>query len=369
MGPTMAPTTPAPTVAVTTDAPTMHSAKKWERLHPNYQGGDGELLWSIYYGAYAEDVRFDAFRANQLWDAAVVRPMIQMDLKAEAADADAEGLSAHWTTSTYDHSEGLSAHWTAETTSTTSTCESYDEKYAEVDWNSTLTTLNDPCFGYTTSCCEDTDVTGGCCYWKQTAYCLGTYTSGCDEDDGDDCPACCDSTASASEDAECTPTMAPTTPAPVATPSPTVAVTPAPTVAVTTDAPTMHSAKKWTMLHPDYQGGDGELLWSIYYGDYAMDKRFDAFRNAQMWDADVIRPMVADDAKFQLADSSLNVPSASGHQHAFRVADYQWLLLAAAVIAIVAAYGAWYKRSRTYSKIVDAEEADALLVDYGSSRS
>lgn len=51
----------------------------------------------------------------------------------------------------------------------------------------------------------------------------------------------------------------------------------------------MHSAKKWAMIHPDYQGGDGEFLWSIYYGEYSDDERFDAFRNAQLWDADGMR--------------------------------------------------------------------------------
>merc|ERR1711971_1276266 len=79
-------------------------------------------------------------------------------------------------------------------------------------------------------------------------------------------------------------------------------------------------------------GGDGELLWNIYYGEYAVDDRFDAFRNAQLWNADVIRPIIEGDVKyqrFQLAHESLN---ASGQQNAFRLADYQWLLLAAAVM-------------------------------------
>ena len=160
---------------------------------------------------------------------------------------------------------------------TTSTCESYDEKYASVDWDSSYTVANDPCFGYTTSCCEDTSITKGCCYWKQTAYCLNTYgRSNCTLDDGADCPACCDSTDTASEEAICTPTSAPTS-------DPVVEATP---------SPTMHSAKKWERLHPDYQGGDGELLWNIYYGEYAEDKRFNAFRADQLWDAAVVRPMI-----------------------------------------------------------------------------
>ena len=53
-----------------------------------------------------------------------------------------------------------------------------------------------------------------------------------------------------------------------------------------TPAPTHHSAKKWEMLHPDYKGGDGELLWNIYYGDFADDERFDSFREDQLWNAE-----------------------------------------------------------------------------------
>ena len=229
----------------------MHSAKKWERLHPDYTGGDGELLWNIYYGDFAADKRFNAFRADQLWDAAIVRQMVGEELTE------------------------------MEETTTSSSCESYDEKYAEVDWTSNATS-DDPCFGYTTSCCEDTSITQGCCYWKQTAYCLNSYgRSTCDENDGSGCPACCDSTADAAEDAACTPTQEPTM-------DPVTAPTEPDTTeaAEATPSPTMHSAKKWEMLHPDYQGGDGELLWNIYYGEYAVDDRFDAFRNAQLWNAD-----------------------------------------------------------------------------------
>jgi len=274
--------------------------------------------------------------------------MIQMDLKAEAANADAEGLSE-----------------TIESYETTSTCESYDTKYAEVDWTSN-STANDPCFGYTTSCCEDTDVTGGCCYWKQTSYCLNSYgRSDCDENDGEGCPACCDSTDTASEEAECTPTeeptkdptMNPVTPAPV-TPAPVD--TPAPTVEVTTPAPTMHSAKKWAMLHPDYQGGDGELLWSIYYGEYAVDQRFDAFRDAQMWDADVIRPMIVDDVEFARFQTVSKSSSSSN------VGSHQWMILAAAAMVIVAAFAMWLKQRSSYQKIVDPVETKALLESYGN---
>lgn len=168
----------------------MHSAKKWERLHADYEGADGELLWNIYYGEYAEDERFDAFRRHQMWNADVIRPMIEMDLEEPLA-------------------EGLSAPLTVETTDS---CESYDEKYSELDLNSSYAQFNDPCWGYSTSCCESTETTNGCCYWKDTTRCIGTYST-CDEDDGEDCPACCASVGD--DEAECTPTMAPTTESPV----------------------------------------------------------------------------------------------------------------------------------------------------------
>jgi hypothetical protein len=114
------------------------------------------------------------------------------------------------------------------------------------------------------------------------------------------------------------------------------------------------------MLHPDYQGGDGELLWSIYYGDYAMDKRFDAFRNAQMWDADVIRPMIVDDvefARFQTVSKSSSSSNAGSHQ---------WMILAAAAVVIVAAFAMWLKQRNSYQKIVDPVETKALLESYGN---
>ena len=53
------------------------------------------------------------------------------------------------------------------------------------------------------------------------------------------------------------------------------------------------------MLHPHYGGSDGELLWNVYYGDFSDDERFDDFRKEQMWDAEVIRPILQEDAKFE----------------------------------------------------------------------
>merc|ERR1711997_1420291 len=129
------------------------------------------------------------------------------------------------------------------------------------------------------------------------------------------CNACCDS-----YDNTWAPTMIPTfIPSMSPTEDPTPApVTPAPVATVVTDAPTAHSAKKWTMLHPQYTGGDGELLWNVYYGDFSHDERFDSFRADQLWDAEVIRPIIEEDVKyerFQLANIAVNNPSKHSSDH------------------------------------------------------
>jgi len=61
----------------------MKSALKWDMIHPQYKGSDGELLWHVYYGDFSDDERFDGFRKNELWDADVIRPILQMDIKFE----------------------------------------------------------------------------------------------------------------------------------------------------------------------------------------------------------------------------------------------------------------------------------------------
>jgi len=128
---------------------------------------------------------------------------------------------------------------------------------------------------------------------------------------------------------------------------------------VATPPPTAHSAKKWTMLHPDYEGGDGELLWNIYYGDFSDDERFDAFRKDQLWDAEVIRPIIAMDVKyerFQLNHEALNVShgksKASGHE---------WVVVASIALVIVAAFAMWFKYKRSYKQIADSTESQGLL--------
>merc|ERR1712048_233603 len=77
--------TPSPTEEQTwpTPRPTLKSAMKWEMIHPNYAGSDGELLWHVYYGDFSNDERFDAFRADEKWDATEIRPILQSDVKFE----------------------------------------------------------------------------------------------------------------------------------------------------------------------------------------------------------------------------------------------------------------------------------------------
>jgi len=129
-----------------------------------------------------------------------------------------------------------------------------------------------------------------------------------------------------------------------------------------TPAPTHHSAKKWVMLHPDYKGGDGELLWNIYYGDFADDERFDSFRKDQLWDANVVRPIIAGDAKFdrfQLAES-VNVGSKSTGT------SFTWLIVAGLMMVAMAAYFVWKKRPSAFIKLVDRNESEGLLKSYAT---
>jgi len=132
-----------------------------------------------------------------------------------------------------------------------------------------------------------------------------------------------------------------------------------------TPAPTHHSAKKWEMLHPDYKGGDGELLWNIYYGDLADDERFDAFRKDQLWDADVVRPMIEMDIrykKFHLRNQNINVSGGKTSTSS----GYQWLVVAGLAVLIVAAYCVWKKRPDAFIKLVDRDESMGLLQQYQS---
>jgi len=234
----------------------------------------------------------------------------------------------------------------AETTTESGQCEDYGEKVVE-GWETSTLARDDPCFGYGYSCCTETY--GDLCYWKNTYNC-----NNCELDIGyGGCNACCDS-YDHTED----PTMDPTT-----------EPTKAPTM---TSPPTMHSAKKWSFLHPDYKGGDGELLWNIYYGDFSHDERFDSFRKDQLWDAQVIRPIIEEDIKyerFQLAHQSLKASHSS--RSTMRLGHHQWLIVASILFVMVAAISVWYKRSRSNVKVVASEETDQLIqgtATYGSEQ-
>merc|ERR1719499_2635056 len=193
--------------------------------------------------------------------------------------------------------KGVSVHWSAgETTTEEATttpegqCEDYGEKVTE-GWETSTLARDDPCFGYGYSCCTETY--GEYCYWKDTYNC-----NNCELDIGyGGCSACCDS-YDITDEPSSVPTFHPSKePTEMPTESPSAEPTPSPEEA--TPAPTAHSAKKWEMLHPNYKGGDGELLWNVYYGDFSNDDRFDSFRKDQLWDAQVIRPIIEADVKFE----------------------------------------------------------------------
>jgi len=151
------------------------------------------------------------------------------------------------------------------------------------------------------------------------------------------------------------PTEEPTT-QPSAEPTTTTSVedTDSPTTMTTstTPAPTMHSAKKWAMIHPGYDGGDGELLWHIYYGDYSDDARFDAFRESHLWDADVVRPFLVRDLKYgrmderelailhmsKLSEKVASAPKSEGSS---------WWTVVIFLVMVALAGGLWIKYSET----------------------
>jgi len=119
------------------------------------------------------------------------------------------------------------------------------------------------------------------------------------------------------------------------------------------------------MMHPDYKGGDGELLWNIYYGDFSDDERFDDFRNDQLWDAQVIRPIIEEDvkyARFQLANwhqTKVTHDKSSG-------ASYTWLWLLISAIAVYAAYTKWQNRPKAFINI-DEQDTTQPLINYRSA--
>jgi len=276
---------------------------------------------------------------------------------------------------------------TSSTSSTTEQCEAFEVKLANIDTTSDLT-RDDPCFGYGVNCCG---IYSDFCYWKDTTWC-----SRCARGYIDSCPACCDSYNTTTIEPETpTPTGAPTTipsavptfqptreptdkpslapssdptrsptfiPSDVPTDQPTPEPTSSPTVieVVATPAPTAHSAKKWSMLHPKYKGGDGELLWNIYYGDLSTDERFDSFRADQLWDADVIRPIIEADIKyerFQLANIGVHNPHRQSSHHWSGSMKVLFVSLSMFTVALLV----YCLKCSEHSKIEDSSEIQALL--------
>merc|ERR1712130_1007940 len=145
------------------------------------------------------------------------------------------------------------------------------------------------------------------------------------------------------------PTDKPTTPIPTTdaptTPIPTVTETDEPTSGSwPTQRPTLKSAMKWEMIHPQYEGNDGELLWHVYYGDFSDDERFDKFRVDEKWDAKEIRPIISSDSKFKryeneelYKEDEQTVPT--GHK-SVPSSHGMWLIII--FIALCAGFAYWY---------------------------
>merc|ERR1712110_1239923 len=170
------------------------------------------------------------------------------------------------------------------------------------------------------------------------------------------------------------PTGKPTTSEPTGKPTTTTAepTTAEPTTAEPTTAeptsdqswptprPTLKSAMKWEMIHPQYQGSDGELLWHVYYGDFSDDERFDKFRADEKWDAQEIRPIISSDAKFKRYDEEKlynedgQIMTNGGESAPVSTSYGLWLILIS--IAMIVVFACWYR-----SSLVSKEEISGLL--------
>merc|ERR1712228_997803 len=170
-------------------------------------------------------------------------------------------------------------------------------------------------------------------------------------------------TAEPTDEPTDSPTDEPTDePTPSPTPEPTDDPTPSPTESNTwpTPRPTLKSAMKWEMIHPQYQGSDGELLWHVYYGDFSDDERFDKFRADEKWDAKEIRPVISSDAKFKRYDEEKlynedgQIMTNGGESAPASTSYGLWLILIS--IAMIVVFACWYR-----SSLVSKEEISGLL--------
>jgi len=122
----------------------------------------------------------------------------------------------------------------------------------------------------------------------------------------------------------------------------------------------LKSAMKWEMIHPNYQGGDGELLWHVYYGDYSNDERFDTFRADEKWDATEIRPLIRSDSKFKryanekLYNDDATIMSNADETASTATSYWMWIVMMA--IAVIVIFACWYR-----SSLVSKDEITGLL--------
>jgi len=213
-----------------------------------------------------------------------------------------------------------------------------------------------------------------------------SFNEDCSTSDGINMASCClDDTTTTEEPTTNSPTTnRPTTsePTPRPTPRPTTPdpTTDEPTPRPTTDEPTprptetdeptsgswptprptLKSAMKWEMIHPQYQGSDGELLWHVYYGDFSDDERFDKFRADEKWDAQEIRPIISSDAKFKRYDEDKlynedgQIMTNGGESAPASTSYGLWLILIS--IAMIVVFACWYR-----SSLVSKEEISGLL--------
>lgn len=136
------------------------------------------------------------------------------------------------------------------------------------------------------------------------------------------------------------------------------------------------------MVHPDYDGQDGALLWHVYYGQFSDDSRFDAFRRKQLLNADVIKPFFTEKELDGLATAKVdrqmlvrkiedrmeavqgrwwdNISEDNGHH----VTSHS-MFIVFSILCVACVYGYWYWTRQFKGKqsliSVDTESSQALL--------
>merc|ERR1712217_282691 len=127
-------------------------------------------------------------------------------------------------------------------------------------------------------------------------------------------------------------------------------------------------------MDPDYDGEDGALLWHVYYGELSEDKRFDAFRNKQLLNADVIKPFFGEEKLNQIKMAKVDrqvlfrqvekgiTDSRLGVDIETESVESHSVLIVLFIITVGIVYGLWYYRTQMETtKLVDPIEAETLL--------